>query len=104
MEIIVLMVTETNVLTFNTLINAFCKEGMAKEAENVLEFMVQRGVGPVVVTYNTLTDGYCLLGHMDRAIEVFHSMVDKGIEPNILCYNILINGYCKNIKIEEKRP
>ncbi|KAF5962193.1 hypothetical protein HYC85_003402 [Camellia sinensis] len=44
----------SDVLTFNTLINAFCKEGMTKEAENVLEFMVQRGVGPDVVTYSTL--------------------------------------------------
>ncbi|GMP77350.1 hypothetical protein CsSME_00033650 [Camellia sinensis var. sinensis] len=94
-----------NVLTFNTLIDALCKERMAKAAEAILEVMVQRGVGPNPMqsrlTYGILMDGYFLRGQMDKGIEVFHSMVDKGIEPDTLSYNILINRYCKNIKIEE---
>lgn len=32
-----------NVATFNTLVDALCKEGMATEAHELLDVMIQRG-------------------------------------------------------------
>ncbi|CAL5413546.1 unnamed protein product [Camellia sinensis] len=92
-----------NICTFSVLVDAHTKEGMAKEAEEVLEVMIQRAwsVDPDVVTYNTLMDGYCLQGRMDEAIRVFNTMVDRGLQPNVHSYNILINGYCKKMKMDE---
>ncbi|KAM7466417.1 hypothetical protein LguiB_013979 [Lonicera macranthoides] len=56
-----------DVHTFNIVVDAFCKEGMVKEAEDVLEVMIKRGEFPTVVTYSALMDGYCLQGRMEEA-------------------------------------
>jgi pentatricopeptide repeat domain-containing protein 1 len=49
------------VYTFSILVDGFCKEGMVKEAKNVLAIMMKQGIKPDVVTYNSLMDGYCLV-------------------------------------------
>ena len=46
-----------NVVTFNTWIDALCKEGMITEAHKLLDVMTQSGVEPEVITHTTLMDG-----------------------------------------------
>ncbi|KAM7465119.1 hypothetical protein LguiB_012681 [Lonicera macranthoides] len=92
-----------NVQTFNVLVDMLCKQGMLKEAEEVLESMIQRGVEPDVFTYNALMNGYCLLGKVDEARRVLELMTQRGVLPNVVTYNSLMNGYCLLKKVDEAR-
>lgn len=92
---------EPNVQTFTILVNAYCKEGLVEEAQDVVEVMIKRGLQPNIVTYCALMDGYCLRNQLDLALEVFNAMVSKGFAPNVFSYSILINGYCKSKKTDE---
>ncbi|KAK1400457.1 hypothetical protein POM88_000062 [Heracleum sosnowskyi] len=88
-----------NVRTFSILVDAYGKEGMVKDAEDVIEFMIRRGHYPNVVTYNSLMDGYCLRGQVDKALAVLETtMKTRGIVPNtrltptIETYNTILQG------------
>ncbi|KAL0349870.1 UNVERIFIED_CONTAM: putative pentatricopeptide repeat-containing protein, mitochondrial [Sesamum radiatum] len=90
-----------DVWTFNILVDAFCKEGMVEEAENVLEIMMQRNICPDIITYDALIDGYCLRGQMGKAKRVLNTIADSGLKPSIISYGSLINGYCKQGRVDE---
>ncbi|KAL0318231.1 UNVERIFIED_CONTAM: hypothetical protein Scaly_2852700 [Sesamum calycinum] len=116
-----------NVITFGILVDAFCKEGMVKEAENVVEIMMQRNMSPDVVTcrfadglklfkdmqaeqvipnlvtYNTLLHGLCMNKQIAEAFSFLHIMEEKGVNRDITTYNILIHGLCKDGKVEIAR-
>ncbi|KAM7489725.1 hypothetical protein LguiB_027209 [Lonicera macranthoides] len=63
-----------DVQTFNVLVDKLCKEGIVKEAHEVLDLMIQRGVEPDTITYNALMDRYCLVVKVDQATKVFKFM------------------------------
>ncbi|KAK3211811.1 hypothetical protein Dsin_016517 [Dipteronia sinensis] len=90
-----------NVVTFNVIIDEFCKNGKIDKANELLELMMKRGVSPTAVTYDTLIYGFCLMGRIDDVRELFVSMINKGCRHDVFSYNITINGYCKNHKLEE---
>ncbi|KRH48603.1 hypothetical protein GLYMA_07G100300v4 [Glycine max] len=82
-----------NVVTYNTLIHGFCKEGKMKEAKNVLADLLK--VKPDVITYNTLMDGCVLVCGVKNAKHVFNAMCLMEVTPDVCSYNIMINGLCK---------
>ncbi|WJX66635.1 hypothetical protein P8452_51174 [Trifolium repens] len=84
-----------DVLTFNILVDAFCKEGKVKEANNVFAMMMRKGVKPDVVTYNSLMDGYCLVKEVNKAESIFNTMAQSGVTPDVWSYSIMINGFCR---------
>ncbi|KAL0413912.1 UNVERIFIED_CONTAM: hypothetical protein Sradi_1592900 [Sesamum radiatum] len=74
---------------------------MVKEAEDIVEVMMQRNIAPNTVTCNALIDEYNLVGQIDKARKLLDSMPGRGLKPSIISYNSLINGYCKKGKVEE---
>ncbi|KAL3651208.1 hypothetical protein CASFOL_004210 [Castilleja foliolosa] len=87
-----------DVFTYNSLVDALCKEGLVDEAEDVIQIMKQQNVAPDVISYSALIDGYCLQGRMDEARYVFDSSMAR---MNIWSYTILINGYCNKKRIDD---
>ncbi|KAF5962189.1 hypothetical protein HYC85_003398 [Camellia sinensis] len=80
-----------DVLTFNTLINAFCREGMAKDTGSVLEFMVQEElerINPHIAMHNVLIHRFCKDGKIEMENNLFGELSAKGLRPDILTYNI----------------
>ncbi|KAF2284811.1 hypothetical protein GH714_030727 [Hevea brasiliensis] len=63
-----------SLLTLNTMINIFCKEGKVQEAMN---------------------------RNLDKAFEVFDWMVKDGCDPNSVTYSTLINALCNEGSIGE---
>lgn len=55
-----------DVVTFGIVIDAFCKEGKMREAEE-LEIMMGWNIRPIVFVYNAVIDGYFLQGEMSKA-------------------------------------
>ncbi|KAG5022169.1 hypothetical protein JHK85_018511 [Glycine max] len=102
-----------NVVTYNTLIHGFCKEGKMKEAKNVLAVMLK--VKPDVITYNTLMDGCVLVCGVKNAKHVFNAMClmenflcfgsfDERIEvkrADVITYRSLLDVLCKNSLLDK---
>jgi len=92
-----------DIVTFNVLVDTFCKEGKVSEAQGVLKTMTEMSVELDVVTYNSLMYGHSLWMEVVEARKLFGFMITKGCKPNVFSYNILINGYCKAERIDEAK-
>ncbi|VAI60961.1 unnamed protein product [Triticum turgidum subsp. durum] len=86
-------VCSPNVVTYNTVIHGFFKEGEVSKACNLFHEMVQKGVEPNVVTYSLTIDALCKARAMDKAELFLRQMIDKGVQPNNVTYNVMIHGY-----------
>nr|POE64064.1 pentatricopeptide repeat-containing protein [Quercus suber] len=67
----------TNVVTYNTLIDGYCKMGRVGKmykAESILKDMVANHVYPNEVTYNILIDGFCKDENVLATKKVFEEM------------------------------
>ncbi|KAI4982042.1 hypothetical protein ZWY2020_022534 [Hordeum vulgare] len=71
-------VCSPNVVTYNTVIGGFFKEGEVSKACNLFHEMVQQGVVPNVVTYSLIIDALCKARAMDNAELFLRQMIDKG--------------------------
>lgn len=80
-------------ISYNTVIRGFFKEGEAAKACDLFNGMVQLGISPTVMTYNLVIDALCKARAIDKAEVVLQQMVGKGLEPNTMAYNILIHAY-----------
>lgn len=89
------MASKPNVVTYNTIIDAFCKEDAMDKASELFEEMPGSGVQPDVFTYNSLLHGYSAQGCLRESIRVFKEMVDKGPSPDAITFNTLIHTLCK---------
>ncbi|KAL5160318.1 Pentatricopeptide repeat-containing protein, mitochondrial [Glycine soja] len=85
---------QPNVVTFNTLINGFCKERKRHEANRVGDReMVRNGVKADILTINALILGLCKDGKTKKAAG---SMVRSGYSPNEHIFQMLISAFYKN--------
>ncbi|CAL2227531.1 unnamed protein product [Prunus armeniaca] len=84
-----------DVVTYNTVIEALCKERQTEEALSVLELMSQRGMRLDIFTYNSLINGMCLTDQWAGATWLFDEMVGQGVLPNIVTLTILLDALCK---------
>ncbi|KAM7461440.1 hypothetical protein LguiA_029561 [Lonicera macranthoides] len=94
------------------MVDALCKEGMVREAEDVLDIMIQRGEVPDIVKYSALMGGYCLRGQIeearkkrriDEALHLFKDVSCKRLNYNIVTYNTILHGLFKNEKFDVAR-
>ncbi|KAB1209233.1 hypothetical protein CJ030_MR6G016127 [Morella rubra] len=90
-----------SVVTFNTLIHGFCKEGKLQEASKVFIEMKAMNVAPNTVTYNTLINGYSPVGDSDISGRLYEEMLKNQVKADILTYNALILGLCKEGKAKK---
>ncbi|KAH1047008.1 hypothetical protein J1N35_037792 [Gossypium stocksii] len=61
---------EPDVVTYSILVDAYCKEGMVSEANDVVGTMIKQGIEPDVVTYNILVDVHCREGMVSEAEDI----------------------------------
>ncbi|XP_042479627.1 pentatricopeptide repeat-containing protein At5g40400 isoform X2 [Macadamia integrifolia] len=94
---------DPDVVTYNTLIDSYCRKGRLDDAFYLYKIMYRRGVPPDLVSYTTLMKGLCKQGKVRDAHQLFHRMVHRGLSPDIISFNSLISGYCKQGKMLESR-
>ena len=70
-----------NTVTYNTLIDGYCKVGGIEEALGFKERMKEQNVECNLVTYNSLLNGLCGSGRVDDAREVLLEMEGSGFLP-----------------------
>ncbi|KAM0952559.1 putative tetratricopeptide-like helical domain superfamily [Dioscorea sansibarensis] len=88
-------------LTYNVLINGFCKHGKVEKAKAVLEFMQRNDCEPNVFNYASLMNGFCKQGRIEDAKKVFDEMQSSCLEPDAVTYTTLISCYCGAGRVDE---
>ena len=63
-----------SIVTYNSLISAFARDGLLDEAMELKRQMVEKGIEPDVFTYTTLLSGFEKTGKDDCAMRVFDEM------------------------------
>jgi pentatricopeptide repeat protein len=83
------------VVTYNALMNGFCKQGQMKNAKMLLHAMINMGVVPNDITFNILLDGHCKHGS-SVDFKIFND--EKGLVSDYASYTALVN---ESIKISK---
>ncbi|KAH1152091.1 hypothetical protein GYH30_045537 [Glycine max] len=67
-----------NVITYNSLINALCKNLHLDQAISLFKKMKEHGIQIDVPSYTILIDGLCKAGLFDEALALLSKMEDNG--------------------------
>ncbi|CAI9785410.1 unnamed protein product [Fraxinus pennsylvanica] len=86
---------KSTIVTYNTMLDLFCKKGEVQHAVDLLLEMQRRDFRPNDVTYNVLINGLSKKGEFDKAKELIGEMLNKGLKVSAYTYNPLICGYCQ---------
>ncbi|KAK2651136.1 hypothetical protein Ddye_018625 [Dipteronia dyeriana] len=81
-------------LTYNVLIDGFCRGGKVDKAMKIMEFMRNNGCSPNVFNYTTLMNGLCKEG-LEEVNEFFDGMKTFPLKPDAVGYTTLINCLCR---------
>ncbi|KAL0436702.1 UNVERIFIED_CONTAM: Quinone-oxidoreductase QR1, chloroplastic [Sesamum radiatum] len=82
-------------VTYNALINGYCKEGRVVCAFELLGLMERKKCKPTIRTYNELMEGLCKVGRPYKAVELLRKIINNGLLPTEVTFNILIDGFCR---------
>ncbi|KAI6700959.1 hypothetical protein NL676_015283 [Syzygium grande] len=94
---------EPNTVTYNLMLEGFCKEGMWEEAKTLGDTMKRKGELMKLESYNIWLLGLIRKGNLLKAQSIINEMTESGVEPSIYTYNIVIDGLCKNGMLSDAR-
>lgn len=83
-----------DVVTYNSLMDVYCKGREIEKASKVLDEMREQDLSPDVITYTSLIGGLGLIGQPDKARDVLKEMKEYGIYPDVPAYNAAIRNFC----------
>merc|ERR1712127_800700 len=92
-----------NLVTFNTMIDAFAKMGQYQNAYNVFQSLKKSPLRPDRVTYTTLIKASIKSGDLDKALDLLDDMKWIGIQPDIVSYNNIIQSLCNANRLFEAK-
>jgi len=82
-----------NLVTLNTLLDAFARSGnMSKAAEILTSIQQHPELSPDRITYSTMIKGFCLQGQVKKAVQVMDSMPKQGLRADPIIYNTILDG------------
>ncbi|KAI3741085.1 hypothetical protein L1987_58752 [Smallanthus sonchifolius] len=90
-----------DVVSYNTVIKAFCEMGSFDAAASVFDEIEKKGLKPDLITFNTLLIGFYSNGSFLDGEKFWAKMRDTGISPNIRTYNARLVGLVSEKKIAE---
>ncbi|KAF6157771.1 hypothetical protein GIB67_017301 [Kingdonia uniflora] len=82
------------IVTFNIVIDALCKDG-GQKGTNSLGVDVYKRCKSRCGNLQFLIDGLCNSGQWEEATKLFREMMGRGISPDVCTFNILIDAICK---------
>ncbi|XP_030450320.2 LOW QUALITY PROTEIN: pentatricopeptide repeat-containing protein At2g17140 [Syzygium oleosum] len=94
---------EPNTVTYNLMLEGFCKEGMWEEAKTLGDTMKRKGELMKLESYNIWLLGLIRKGNLLESQSIINEMIESGVEPSIYTYNIVIDGLCKNGMLSDAR-
>ncbi|KAJ1397940.1 Tetratricopeptide-like helical domain superfamily [Sesbania bispinosa] len=83
-----------DVVTYNCLVDVYCKGRQMEKAYKVLDEMRERDLSPDVIMYTSIIGGLGLIGQPDKARDVLKEMKEYGCYPDVPAYNAAIRNFC----------
>ncbi|XP_031278089.1 pentatricopeptide repeat-containing protein At1g62720-like [Pistacia vera] len=90
-----------NFVTYNTIIDGLCKDGLIEKARQLLLEMKGSRISPNAVTYTTLIHGLCCVSDWEKGKSLFIVMMNQGVQPFVMTFNVVINELCQRGKLDE---
>lgn len=94
---------ERNLITYNTIIKAFCESGSSSSAYSVLAEMDRNNCKPNGTTFGTLLAGFYREEKYEDVGKVTEMMNGYGVKPGIGVYNRRIQVLCKDKRSTEAK-
>ncbi|XP_008224890.1 PREDICTED: pentatricopeptide repeat-containing protein At3g13160, mitochondrial-like [Prunus mume] len=92
---------EPDVVSYNTMIKAFCEMGSLDSAVSMLGEMEKKGMKPDAITYNTILNGLYANSRFLDAEKLWGRMVEKNVVPDVRSYNAKLLGLAAEKRTEE---
>lgn len=92
-----------DVITFNTLLDAFYREKGFEGGEKMWSLMVAHNVVPNTRSYNLKMQAVVGSGELHNAVDLFETVEKDGLKPDVNTFNALIKGFCDQGNTEEAK-
>ncbi|KAK4436831.1 Pentatricopeptide repeat-containing protein, mitochondrial [Sesamum alatum] len=90
-----------NVISYTSVIRAFCEMGSLDAAMSMLDDMEKNDVVPNAVTFDTLLGAFYSSGRFSEAEKLWSLMEEKKVIPDLRCYNSRLHGMVKENRLSE---
>ncbi|KAK7269579.1 hypothetical protein RIF29_22311 [Crotalaria pallida] len=88
------MGVKPDVVTYNSLVDVYCKGREIEKAYKMLDEMREQDLSPDVITYTSIIGGLGLIGQPDKARDILKEMKEFGCYPDVPAYNAVIRNFC----------
>ncbi|XP_022998430.1 putative pentatricopeptide repeat-containing protein At1g02420 [Cucurbita maxima] len=95
------MGVQPDVVSYNCLIDVYCKNREMDKAFKVIEKMRDEDIAADVITYTSIIGGLGLIGQPDKARNILKEMKEYGCYPDVAAYNAAIRNFCIAKRLRE---
>ncbi|PON88728.1 Pentatricopeptide repeat [Trema orientale] len=88
------MGVKPDIVSYNCLVDVYCKGREIEKAYKVVEKMRDEEIMPDVITHTSIIGGLGLVGQPDKARVVLKEMKEDGCYPDAAAYNAAIRNFC----------
>ena len=92
---------EPDLISYNTVIKAFCEMGSLDSAVSLLDEMKRKGLEPDLITFNTLLHGFYANGRFVDGERIWDQMKERNVEPNIRSYSAKLFGMASEKRMKD---
>ncbi|WVZ59131.1 hypothetical protein U9M48_009324 [Paspalum notatum var. saurae] len=92
---------EPDILLYNSLMEALCRNDLLRPAKKLWDEMFTGGCSPNLQTYNILITKFTEMGESEEVQQLFDHMFQKGVAPDGATYASFINMLCQENKHEQ---
>jgi pentatricopeptide repeat protein len=92
-----------NLVTFNTMIDAFANAGQYQNALDVFQSLKKSNLRPDRVSFTSLIKASIKSGDLEKAKDVLDDMKWIGIQPDLVTYNNMIESLCNANRLFEAK-
>ncbi|KAF9589588.1 hypothetical protein IFM89_025871 [Coptis chinensis] len=93
---------EPSLITFNTLLNGFYRDGKFEDLA-IWVRTEESGIVPDIISYNAKLQGFVNVGKISEAVELVEQLGNNVEKPNLFTYNVLIKWYGNNGNLDEAK-
>ncbi|RCV42709.1 hypothetical protein SETIT_9G237800v2 [Setaria italica] len=92
---------DPDVLSYNALMEALCRNDLLRPAKKLWDEMFTSGCSPNLHTYNILITKFTEMGESEEVQQLFDHMFQKGVAPDGATYTSFITMLCQKNKYEQ---